>query len=265
MKFMVWNSAVDLVPGEDPSLNRNVWLPARKSDYQVLPEASLAEQVATQIERMARDEEPGSRLGSKDELRELVGVSVGTLNEALRIAQARGTVTLRRGPGGGIFSAQTTSLMRLGAQIVGLETDAHTVRDALRMRNALDHLALADAVENVGPEDIRELREMILRMREQIARGEIDSFIKWHWDFQVRVTNISPNQLLRTVFNGLVDILNEYAVAVFPHNSDGEIDPDRQLEMHERMVAALEAKDRDAVFGVMSVYIASQGGSAEAT
>ncbi|MBL5973628.1 MAG: FadR family transcriptional regulator [Candidatus Leucobacter sulfamidivorax] len=257
---MVWNSAVELDPGDEPALSRRAWLSHRKaSQYQVSPETSLAEQVAAQIEAMAREEEPGARLGSKDELRELVGVSVGTLNEALRIAQARGAVTLRRGPGGGIFSAHTTSLMRLGAQIVGMETSTHTLRDALRMRNALDPLALSDAVEHVSRFDIDDLRGILEGMQRAAESGDVDGFIRGHWNFQSRVTSISPNALLRTVFVGLIEFLDEHAVAVMPLGRDGQEGLRLQLDLHERMIAALEARDREAAFGVMRDYVASQG------
>lgn len=258
---MVWNSAVELDPGDEPALDRRAWLSHRTkaARFHVAPETSLAEQVAAQIEAMARGEEPGARLGSKDELRGLVGVSVGTLNEALRIAQAHGAVTLRRGPGGGIFSAHTTSLMRLGAQIVGMETSAHTVRDALRMRNALDPLAISDAVEHVRPFDIEDLRGILNGMRNALDEGNIDGFIRGHWNFQSRVTSISPNPLLRTVFVGLIEFLDEHAVAVMPLGRDGEEGVRTQLRLHERMIAALAARDRDAAFGVMRDYVASQG------
>lgn len=256
---MAWNSSVELAPGDDPALNRRAWLSHRTKQYQVVPETNLAEQVAAQIEAMARDEEPGARLGSKDELRELVGVSVGTLNEALRIAQARGAVTLRRGPGGGIFSAHTTSLMRLGAQIVGMETSAHTVRDALRMRNALDPLAISDAVEHVRPFDIQDLRRLLNEMRRSLDEGDVDGFIRGHWNFQSRVTSISPNPLLRTVFVGLIEFLDEHAVAVMPLGRESRDGVRMQLRLHERMIAALEARDKEAAFGVMRDYVASQG------
>ena len=48
----------------------------------------------------------GQRLGTKEELRVLCGVSVGTFNEALRLVQARGVLTVRTGRVGGLFASQ---------------------------------------------------------------------------------------------------------------------------------------------------------------
>lgn len=246
------------MPGDEPALDRHVWLGHRTMSTPLAPEISLAEQVASHIETMAREQTPGSRIGSKDELREIVGVSVGTLNEALRIAQARGTVTLRRGPGGGIFSAQTTTFMRLGAQIVGMENDSHTVRDALRMRNALDPLSIDDALENASAVDFEDLREIVRSMERALLEGDADGFIRGHWGFQARVTSVSPNPLLRTVFTGLIDLLNERSIALSPALGTDRAQLPVLLSLHTRMLDALESRDREAAFAVMADYIASQ-------
>lgn len=66
--------------------------------------AGRAERVAEQVSQLIESVTPGSRLGAKEELRRLCEVSVGTCNEALRLLQARGLVTVRPGPGGGLFS-----------------------------------------------------------------------------------------------------------------------------------------------------------------
>jgi len=243
---------------DEPSLSRRAWLPGPPAASQSPTEMSLAEHVANQIERLAADREPGARLGSKDELREFAGVSVGTINEALRIAQARGAITMRRGPGGGIFAAPTSSLMRMGALMLGMETDERTIADALRMRNALDPLALTDAVANATDEDVAELRAMTVEMRDALERGDVDGYVRRHWAFQARVTSISPNPLLRTVFISLLGILDEQTVAVFPAGADLAEEIEIRVDIHERMVLALERRDLAAAFEVMRDYIASQ-------
>jgi len=53
---------------------------------------------------------PGGRLGTKNELRERVGVSIGTFNESLRILQSRGLIELRRGRRGGLFAAERSAI-----------------------------------------------------------------------------------------------------------------------------------------------------------
>ena len=62
-----------------------------------------AERAAQRIAERARGATPGARLGTKTELREWCGVSVGTFNKALRLLQSRGVVAVRPGPPGGLW------------------------------------------------------------------------------------------------------------------------------------------------------------------
>ena len=55
---------------------------------------SAADHLAAEIERM----QEGDRLGTKKELCQRLGVASATLNEAIRLLQERGLVTLRPGP-----------------------------------------------------------------------------------------------------------------------------------------------------------------------
>lgn len=69
---------------------------------------------------VAQQAEPGDRLGSRADLRKRCGVSVGTFNEGLRVAQSKGAVTLRPGPGGGVFAARQPATITLGNSVLAL-------------------------------------------------------------------------------------------------------------------------------------------------
>ena len=72
--------------------------------------AVLADQIEAAI--VEGDIPPGSRLGTKEDLRRRYDVAYGTLNEALRILQQRGYVMSRTGPGGGLFASLPTASLR---------------------------------------------------------------------------------------------------------------------------------------------------------
>src|SRR2546428_13996659 len=82
-----------------------------------------AERAAQRIAERARGATPGARLGTKTELREWCGVSVGTVNEALRLLQSRGVVAVRPGPRGGVFGGRNTPVGRPGQFGLGLARD----------------------------------------------------------------------------------------------------------------------------------------------
>ena len=232
-----------------PALDPRVWgvRPAP-------PALSRAEQAAAVIEELARRAGPSTRIGSKDDLRAVTAVSVGTLNEALALAHARGVVTLRRGPGGGIFAAPTSSLMRMGNLMIGLENDESTVADALRVRSALDPLVIHDALEHssaaVSPSAGHHGRDA-----QEPGRPGHRRVPAWVVGVPAGVAEISPNPLLRTVYVSLLGVLDEGTIAVVSV-------PGGRCRAAVRPVRtdvdALGARDHGAACAIMRDFIASQ-------
>ncbi|MDQ1060817.1 DNA-binding FadR family transcriptional regulator [Arthrobacter globiformis] len=214
-----------------------------------------AEMAANLIAELAAAAGPDGRLGSKDEVRQRCSVSVGTFNEALKIAQARGIVALRRGPGGGIFAAQQTPLVRLGNQMLAMDDSEHIVADALRMRNVLDPLVIEDALMYSSAADVLAMREEVKAMKQAMADGDIAAFLHGNWRFQALVASISPNSMLRTVFLGLLEILERHAVtlrAPADHPLPGLLE--ERFELYERMADAMENRDRETAMQIMHIH-----------
>lgn len=220
-----------------------------------LAPANRAEMAAQVIAELAADVGPNGRLGSKDEVRQRCSVSVGTFNEALKIAQARGVVSLRRGPGGGIFAAQQTPLVRLGNQMIAMDDSEHIVADALRMRNVLDPLVIEDALMYSSAADILVMREEVKAMKEAMADGDVPAFLHGNWRFQARVASISPNSMLRTVFLGLLEILERHAVTLrAPEDKPLPGLLEERFRLYERMADAMEHRDREAAMEIMHIH-----------
>ncbi|MFY9672109.1 MAG: hypothetical protein WAK44_29540, partial [Trebonia sp.] len=59
----------------------------RRSDWEHPAGRSRAEQAADHVAGLAAAAPPGTRLGTKEDVRARCGVSVGTFNEALRLLQ----------------------------------------------------------------------------------------------------------------------------------------------------------------------------------
>lgn len=216
---------------------------------------SRAVQAAAIIERLVEQVEPETRLGSKDDLRKLCSVSVGTFNEALKIAQARGIITLRRGPGGGIFAAEQSPLVRLGNQMLAMDGKESIVVDALRMRNALDHLTVEDALDHSSAADIEKMRSQIDDMRDAIDADDVRRFLRGNWKFQECVASISPNAMLRTVFLSLLEILEQHTVAFPPVPSAlARTMLEERLDLYIGMADALAARDREKALSIMAIH-----------
>ncbi len=208
---------------------------------------SRAEQAASRIAALAEDAEPGTRLGTKEELRNQCAVSVGTFNESLRLLQARGLVTVRPGPGGGIFSCEPSPMVRLGNSVLALDTRETDVAEAVRIRDALDPLLIEDALWHASPADFARLRRRLDVMARAVEAADAVAFVRANWRLHAEIAAISPNALLRSLYNNLLDLIEAHTLGVLPGGEQplGEYIAQRH-ELHRDIVDALERRDRDA-------------------
>ncbi|SDP39767.1 FadR/GntR family transcriptional regulator [Actinacidiphila guanduensis] len=190
----------------------------RRAGHGGAPQASVkrAESAAQRIAELAAAAEPGSRLGTKEELRAACGVSVGTFNEALRLAHSRGLVAVRPGPGGGLFAAEQSALVRLGNSVLALDAEGADVAEAIRMRDALDPLLVADAVWHASLADVVRLRQSLAAMRKAAEVPDPVAFVHANWQLHARIADLSPSKLLKQLYLGLLEIIESHTLAVLP-------------------------------------------------
>jgi DNA-binding FadR family transcriptional regulator len=207
---------------------------------------SRGESAAAELIAVAEAAAPGDRLGSKEELRARSAVSVGTFNEALRIAQSRGVVLVRPGPGGGVFAAAQSPMVRLGNSVLALDGDQTSVAEAIRIRDALDALLIEDALWHASPADIAEMREILAEMASASEQLDGIRFVHANWALHARIAAVSPNPMLRSLYVNLLDQIESRTLAVLPYGTE-EI-PEYLVErhaLHAAIIDAISDRDRD--------------------
>ncbi|MCS0599721.1 FCD domain-containing protein [Streptomyces sp. LP11] len=207
---------------------------------------SRAEQAAQHIAQLTEAARPGARLGTKESLRTRCAVSVGTFNESLRLLQSRGLVTVRPGPGGGIFVAEQSPMVRLGNSVLALDAQETDVADAVRIRDALDPLLIEDALWHASPADIADLRERIEDMAAAATASDPVAFVHANWKLHARIAAISPNSLLRSLYDNLLDLIETHTLDVLPASDQPLADYIAERhQLHRDLVDALDARDRE--------------------
>jgi GntR family transcriptional regulator, transcriptional repressor for pyruvate dehydrogenase complex len=203
---------------------------------------SVAERVVGTIERAIRGGgyQPGVRLGTKDELRQQLGVANATLGEALRVLNTRGVVELRRGPGGGIFVADQSPLTRLGHQVLELRPDQAGVADCIAVLDALDGEIMRDAAVHRTAADIAALREALTRL--ETAWPRPDEAQQRIWDLHRRIAEVSPNAVLKAIYLNLVDYIQRDLGSAI-HDAGYGLNHERRLRIHAALVEAIVAGD----------------------
>ncbi|MDX6741566.1 FadR/GntR family transcriptional regulator [Actinocorallia sp. A-T 12471] len=224
-----------------PALRRDEW---RRPERRAEAGRSRAEDAADVIAGLSLGVKQGTRLGTKEELRARCGVSVGTFNEAVRLVQARGLVTVRPGPGGGLFAAEQSPMVRLGHSVLALDSDKSSVSDAVRIRDALDPLLIEDALWHASPADIAALRELLKPMASAVADADPTAFVHANWQFHVRIAAISQNRMLRSIYSTLLDIIEGHTLSVLP-TEDRPLPEyiQQRYQLHSSLVDALERRD----------------------
>jgi DNA-binding FadR family transcriptional regulator len=214
-----------------------------------------AESAAAQLIAIANAAGPGDRLGSKEELRAQCEVSVGTFNEAIRIAQSRGIISVRPGPGGGVFAAAQSLMVRLGNSVLALDAADTPVAEAVRIRDALDPLLIEDALWHASPADIAELRELVADMALAAQRQDGIAFVHANWSLHARIAAISPHAMLRSLYGSLLEQIESHTLAVLPGSEEPlEEYVESRLALHEAIIDALERRDREAALSLIAQH-----------
>ncbi len=235
-------NTLDLLSGNAGPLARNT--AARRAEY-----------AAERIVEVAQRHPPGTRIGTKESLRKQCGVSVGTFNEALTLVQARGYISLKPGPGGGIFVNEQSAMARLGNSMLALDTAEPSISDAIRIRDALDPLLIDDAIDVVDPTDIEKMRSCLAAMRAAIEDDEHVRFVRANWTLHRIIAEVSPSWLLRSVYLSLLEMLESHTIglASTPDSSLPDYIESR-YELHEQIVEALADRDRSRAQELMKIH-----------
>lgn len=235
-------------------LTVNLTPPARRT---VAPTAStsMADQVANQVALAIEKLEPGDRLGTKQELREQARVSVGTINEALRVLQSRGLIEVRRGPQGGLFVAERSPMAQLGHAVLHLDTDVSSITEAMAIRDALDPLLIEDAVRYSSPQQVKVMRRSLAHMADAIDNDDGIGFLRANWKLHATIADVSPRPILQAFYVSLLDLIEEHTITVAgdANRPLSDFHSDRH-QVHSRLVDAIADRNLPEALAVLAEH-----------
>lgn len=218
-----------------------------------VPSQSRAEAAADELVKVIKQLEPGARLGSKDELRERLGVSLGTFNQTLRILQATGMVTVRRGPSGGLFAAEQTPMVRLGNAVLGMDIDDDAYSEAFRIRLVLEPLIIEDAVAHAKDTHIEQMRGELAAMLVAVRQEDGLAFVRSNWRLHEIIAEASPHPILRSIYLSVLELIENRTVSIqsAPGASLTPFHDERYL-IHAELVDAIASKNSELAADVIA-------------
>jgi len=135
--------------------------------------ASLTEQAVEQIKSMiVRGElRPGDRLPREQDLASQLGISRGSLREAVRALAVLKIIDVRRGDGTYVTSLAPELLLAAVDFVVDLQRDASSVLDFLAVRRYLEPECTSLAAVRIDAAGIDRLEQLVLEA-EELARDQ---------------------------------------------------------------------------------------------
>lgn len=184
------------------------------------------------------------RIPAEPELMAALGVSRGTLREAIKALAHSGMLEVRRGDG---TYVRATSEISGAAQRMYLD---HTQGHILEVRVGLDTQAARLAARRATAEDVAAMRELLAARRVAWLAEDFAAWARADWDFHVLVARASGNPLLQELYLsfGAVfhdDILRQQRRGGFdglPHEGHGELAD--AIEAHDEL-AAVDSVNRN--------------------
>ncbi|NMO00682.1 FadR family transcriptional regulator [Gordonia sp. TBRC 11910] len=203
-----------------------------------------AQSLAAEIEGWIVDRSlrPGDRIATMDELREQTRLGRASISEAARLLAERGTVDVRPGRGGGLFVAQSGTVVQLRHTLLSVSSDPQSVADAVVVRDALEEAVDVDAAEHCTAGDAADLYRIVADMERHASDRE--SFLRANWTLHRRIAEITRNTFAKGVY------LSAMAhVEGLPSQPDRDTAADDSGYLHERvdvhveLVRAITAND----------------------
>ena len=226
-------------------------------------QSRVSEAVAADIrQRILRGTYPAGPLPKQDDLIDEYGVSGPSLREALRILEAEGLITVRRGKFGGAFihpPSWSSAAYALGLSMQGQGVRVHDLAGAIRdlePRCAESCASRADRLETVVPALEANIADS------EVAVGDGAHFTAVSRTFHDVFVDFAENQTLRLVVRSLVAVWTiqeqAWADAMEGEGSYPDVEQQRAVLDAHRAISHLVARgDSNKVGKVATEHLAA--------
>jgi DNA-binding FadR family transcriptional regulator len=211
-------------------------------DYDSRPEA-IRRAIESRI--LEGKMQPGDRLGLKAELQKEFDVAGPTIAQALTLLTNDGLISMRRGPGGGIFVERSRPVLRRGTQRLAMGT-AQSLAENIELREALNPLLAVSAARATERPEARvaKLRELASGLAGATPSFDVQRQI---WAGFHELVELADNDLLCHVYVDLLEAAEALIVDVDFPTEGIEGDQERQrIAAHAALFVAVADRNVEA-------------------
>lgn len=177
----------------------------------------------------------GARIPGEHQLATELGVSRGTVREALRSLSLTGLLEPRVGDG-----TYVRATNEISGVLVRDELSA-SLTHVLDARAGIEAAAARLAARNATPENLKALAEVLEARAATLESGDMDAFVAVDTDFHRGVVLASGNPLLLRLYDALAEVMTEsiHQTATIPEDH-------RLGDAHADVLEAIRAGDPEA-------------------
>ena len=201
---------------------------------------SIVQQVLELIENGKLKQ--GDQLPSERELTEIFKVSRTTVREAIRTLESMKLLQSRQGNGTYVLASSEEDLIQpLAAALFNAKDD---IRDIFYVRKIIEPHVAELAAENATAQEIEEMEEILRKQEICIEHGE--NIIETDSAFHNLMASATKNRVMERLTVALVDFLKQSRENYLMDDEQGNNRPERSLEGHQRVLAAIKNGDCEA-------------------
>lgn len=210
-----------------------------------MPRGTAVDYVVESIIGLIREKKiaAGDRLPSEPELCALLGVSRGSVREAMRILTAYGLIEVKRGDGTYISSSEDS--ISWDPLFLKFMLIAPSDEEMIELRNALEEVILQIVIRHADEEDMENIRMAHYAMKLAVENGnaDFDELAKLDIDFHMAVSLATHNRMLISVYQCIMNYFYPYI-----HKSLGALNNygKQAVQTHQAALNAIERRDSDA-------------------
>ncbi|QSZ53046.1 FadR/GntR family transcriptional regulator [Paenarthrobacter sp. AT5] len=204
----------------------------------------LADEVTAKLRDMIKSGEwpLQERIPAEPELMATLGVSRGTLREAIKALAHTGMLEVRRGDG---------TYVRANSEILGAAQRIyreHTQEHIVEVRLGLDTQAARLATKHATAGDIAEMRRLLSVRHDSWNSWDYAAWARADWEFHECVAKASGNPLLHQLYASFGGVFHNDLLRQQRNDGFNGL----PTEGHDQLVKAIEARDPEAA--VATVY-----------
>ncbi|MBN3805490.1 FadR family transcriptional regulator [Paraburkholderia sp. Ac-20336] len=218
--------------------------------------------IAQTVRRIETDIKAGcwqenERLPSERALAETLGVSRATVREAIARLASKGLVETRRGSGVYLLGSRPARLVAPWLQLIA---DTQPLREEMfEFRLVFECAAVRFAAQRASRRDHERLESILAKMRDAVARADVDSEAATDVEFHAALTAACRNRLIEQFYASAVTVLREHISSntydATLNNKNAVSQARARLRQHESIYFAVRDGDPDAAQGAMLKHI----------